>query len=58
MPDINEDTARKALLNEVGKHCCWGKGPAVRLRFCDLQSTSAIHVGISVQMCCINLIAI
>ena len=56
IPVINEETARKALLEEVGHHCCWGKGPAEDLSFLDLKSFSAMHV--SSRFCNLNYVSL
>ena len=44
IPTISEDVARNALMDEIGQHCCYGKGAAQNLVFTNIQPSSAFHV--------------
>ena len=46
IPTISEDTAREALLLEVSKNCCYGKGAAQNLVFTNMVPSSAFHVSL------------
>lgn len=41
---ITDDEAREALLAEIGKHCCYGKGAANSMVFTSIIPSSAYHV--------------
>ena len=51
VPVINEAQARQALLEEVGRHCCWGKAPAEKMTFTALTTSSAFHVSVVSTAC-------
>ena len=42
---ISVDQARKALLKEVSKHCCYGKGAASGMEITKVSPSNAMHVG-------------
>ena len=42
---ISGDQARKALLKEVSKHCCYGKGAVSSMEITKVSPSNAMHVG-------------
>lgn len=41
---ISEDQARQALLKEVRKYCCYGKGAATGMEITKIIPSNAMHV--------------
>eukprot|EP00051_Salpingoeca_urceolata_P028356 m.486417 g.486417 ORF g.486417 m.486417 type:complete len:444 (+) comp24399_c0_seq1:578-1909(+) len=40
---LSQEVTRKALLEEVGQHCCWGRAPAEDSVFSEIKASHAFH---------------
>ena len=45
--ELTDEQARKALLREINKHCCYGKGAVSCMEITKITPSNAMHVRIT-----------